>query len=94
MIFQTFSEAHPDFTCYMVVGGFEYEGEKVYSTRLLDSKAMSVAYAQNLLENDGFDYAIMSIISNDGTIWNMPGATKIYILEDGKMTVRDPEVFS
>lgn len=92
MIFQTFSEAHPDFSAYMVIGGFQYEGEKVYSTRLFDSKAMAVAYAQNLLENDGFDYAIMSIISNDGTIWKMPGATKVYTLPDGKLTAREQEI--
>jgi hypothetical protein len=94
MIFQTFSEAHPNFSTFMVVGGFQYEGEKVYSTRLFDSKTMAVVYAQKLLQDDGFDYAIMTIIGNEGAIWKMPGATKVYTLQDGELTAREQEILS
>lgn len=78
----------------MVIGGFEYEGENAFSTRLFDSKAMSVSYAQKLLEDDGFDYAIMTIISNDGTLWKMPGAMKTFTLKEGKLTPQENTVFS
>ena len=89
MTFQSFSEANPDFSAYMVIGGHDYEGESSYSTRLFDSKQLSLDYTQKLLEDDGFDYVKMHIISNDGTLWNMPGAHKFFTLENGKLISED-----
>jgi hypothetical protein len=79
-----FNEAHPGFSAYIVMGGFDYEGENSLSTRLFDSKQLALNYAEELLKE--YDYAQMSIISNDGTIWKMPGSTQKYRLENGKVT--------
>ena len=85
MTFVSFSEANPNFSAYIVMGGTNYEGEMAQSTRLFDSKKLAEEYVETLLKEHEFDYAFMSIISNDGTLWKMPGATKIYSLEDGEI---------
>ena len=85
MTFVSFSEANPNFSAYIVMGGYDYEGENAQSIRMFDSKKLAEEYVETLLKDHSFDYAFMSIVSNDGTLWKMPGATKTYRLEDGEI---------
>lgn len=85
MTFVSFSEANPNFSAYIVMGGHDYEGENAQSTRLFDSKAFAEKYVETLLKETNFDYVFVSIISNDGTLWDMPGATKTYFLKNGEL---------
>lgn len=83
-----FNEAHPNFNAYCVMGGFEFEGESLYTMRLFDSKELSRQYAEKLLSEDIFDYAIRFIISNDGTIWEMPGSRDTFTLNGDEVEVK------
>lgn len=92
MTFVSFSEANPNFSAYIVMGGIDYEGDVAQSTRLFDSKKLAEEYAEVLLKGD-FDYAFMSIISNDGTLWKMPGATKTYFMKDGEIASQEERLW-
>lgn len=83
-----FSEAHPNFNAYCVMGGFEFEGESLYTMRLFDSKQLSREYAENLILQDNFDYSIRFIISNDGTIWKMPGSQDTFTLKGDEIEIK------
>jgi hypothetical protein len=93
MTFVTFAEANPNFSAYMVMGGYDYEGENAQSTRLFDSKKLAEEYVETLLKEHSFDYTFVSIISNDGTLWKMPGATKTYRLEDGEIVNQEENLW-
>jgi hypothetical protein len=88
-----FNEAHPGFSAYIVMGGFDYEGENSLSTRLFDSKQLAEEYVETLLKEHSFDYAFMAIVSNDGTLWNMPGATKTYSIEEGEIVNEEEKLW-
>jgi hypothetical protein len=93
MTFVSFSEANPNFSAYMAMGGYDYEGENAQSTRLFDSKKLAEEYVETLLKEHSFDYTFVSIISNDGTLWKMPGATKTYRLEDGEIVNQEENLW-
>ena len=93
MTFVSFSEANPNFSAYIVMGGTSYEGEMAQSTRLFDSKKLAEEYVETLLKEHSFDYAFMAIVSNDGTLWNMPGATKIYSIEDDEIVNEEEKLW-
>jgi ABC-type thiamine transport system substrate-binding protein len=93
MTFVTFAEANPNFSAYLVMGGTNYEGEMAQSTKLFDSKQRAEEYVETLLKEHGFDYAFVSIISNDGTLWKMPGATKTYSIEDGEIVNQEENLW-
>ena len=93
MTFVSFSEANPNFSAYIVMGGHNYEGETAQSTRLFDSKKLAEEYVETLLKEHSFDYTFVSIISNDGTLWKMPGATKTYRLEDGEIVNQEENLW-
>jgi hypothetical protein len=94
MTFVSFSEANPNFSAYIVMGGYDYEGENAQSTRLFDSKKLAEEYVESLLKKyRSFDYAFMAIVSNDGTLWKMPGATKTYRLEDGEIVNQEENLW-
>lgn len=81
-----FNEAHPNFSAYCVIGGLDYEGENYSSLRLFDSKELSRQYAEELLNN--YDYSRRFIISNDGTVWKMPGSKDTFQMVDGNVEVK------
>jgi hypothetical protein len=93
MTFVSFSEANPNFSAYMVMGGIDYEGETAQTTRLFDSKKFAEEYVETLLNEHSFDYAFMAIIANDGKLWNMPGATKTYYRKDGEIVSEDERLW-
>lgn len=86
-----FNEAHPDFSAYCVIGGWDYEGENAMSTRLFDSKQLASEYAETLI-SENFDYAKMFIISNDGTVWQMPGSVITFSRKNKKDSEIEQEV--
>ena len=81
-----FNEAHPNFNAYCVIGGLDFEGENYSSLRLFDSKELSRQYAEELLNN--YDYSRRFIISNDGTVWKMPGSRDTFQMVDGNVEVK------
>jgi hypothetical protein len=93
MTFVSFSEANPNFSAYIVMGGISYEGENAQSTRLFDSMKVAEEYAEILLKEHSFDYAFMAIVSNIGTLWDMPGATKIYSIKDGEIVNEEEKLW-
>lgn len=84
--YSTFEEAHPQFSAYCVMGGYDFEGESIHSMRLFDSKVLSQEYAKSLLDN--YDYARRFVISNDGTPWKMPGSNDFYQMENNELKVK------
>jgi hypothetical protein len=93
MTFVSFSEANPNFSAYIVMGGYDYEGENAQSTRLFDSKKRAEEYVETLLKEHSFDYAFMAIVSNDGTLWKMPGATKTYSIKEGEIVNQEENLW-
>jgi hypothetical protein len=46
---------------YVVIGGWDYEGEHFDSLRLFDCHSTAEAYYQRLTDVDGYDYAKMEV---------------------------------
>lgn len=46
---------------YAVIGGWDYEGERIDSLRLFDCRTTADLYRQELEIDLGYDYAIMEI---------------------------------
>ena len=44
---------------FAVIGGIDYEGESFDSLRLFDCKSAAEAYKEELVQSQGFDYALM-----------------------------------
>ncbi len=44
---------------YAVIGGWDDQGEQFYSLRLFDCMSSAQAYYKELIEVDGYDYALM-----------------------------------
>jgi hypothetical protein len=44
---------------YAVIGGIDYEGEDFASLKLFDCKSAAEAYKEELVQSQGFDYALM-----------------------------------
>ena len=86
MDYVQFSEANPNFSAYCVIGGLDFEGEDYSSLQLFNSKELSRQYAEELLNN--YDYARRFIISNDGTVWKMPGSRDTFQMVDGNVEVK------
>lgn len=42
---------------YAVIGGWDYEGEDFNSLRLFDYHSAAVAYAKDLVDEQGYDYS-------------------------------------
>ena len=42
---------------YVVIGGWDYEGEDFNSLRLFDYHSAAVAYAKDLVDEQGYDYS-------------------------------------
>lgn len=46
---------------YAVIGGFSYGGEDFCSLRLFDCKSAAEKYQQELKDEEGYDYALISV---------------------------------
>jgi hypothetical protein len=46
---------------YAVIGGFNYEGEDFNSLKLFDCKSAAEKYQQELKDEDGYDYTLISV---------------------------------
>ena len=44
---------------YVVIGGFDYEGESFDSLKMFDCRSTAVDYHKQLTEVEGYDYALM-----------------------------------
>jgi hypothetical protein len=51
----------PKVTVYAVIGGWNYEGESFRSLRLFDCLSAAEAYYKELIESNGYDYAMMEL---------------------------------
>jgi hypothetical protein len=47
---------------YAVIGGWRYEGEHFLSLQLFDCKSAADAYAKQLTEGGGYDYATQRLM--------------------------------
>jgi hypothetical protein len=61
MPYNTLSSNDLTMKVYAVIGEWHYEGVDFASLRLFDCKSTAEAYHKQLVEDDGYDYALLKI---------------------------------